>query len=290
MKPRMPEDLHRLSTRLLRDVSNMLGLEHGAPRPVLVNSIPKSGTNLLLNIVLAMPGTQYAGDLSLAAERDVPEDRLIFVKERILDLRSGRVYTGHIPYAIEIAEWLCEQGIKQLFIYRDPRDYTVSLYHYVMREAQPRHAYYEMFSNLGSDSERLLGAIRGIGQGQTKYRLSPSSVPNVRLIYEAYMGWITDKNTFALRYEDLVRGRAGQRSNKAASTVMDILWYLGVIRDTHDITLVDNILTEGMDPGKSHTFRRGGSGAWREEYTEQHIEAFRSVADDLLTELGYTWE
>jgi hypothetical protein len=220
----------------------------------------------------------------------MPEDRLVFVKERVLDLRSGRVYTGHVPYAIEIAEWLCKQRIKQLFIYRDPRDYTVSLYHYVMRKAQPRHAYYEMFSSLGNDSERLLGAICGIGQGQTKYRLSPSSVPNVRLVYEAYMGWVMDENTFAFRYEDLVGEEGGQRSDKAVSTVMDILRYLGMIRDTYGITLVDNILTEGMDPGKSLTFRRGGSGAWREEYTEQHIETFRSIADDLLTELGYTWE
>jgi hypothetical protein len=242
--------------------------------------------------VLAIPGTQYAGDVSLAAEKHIPADCLRLLEERITDLRHGRVYTGHIPYSTEVASWLHKHAIKHLFIYRDPRDYTVSLCHYVMKkhtmqEGSPRHAYHQMFSGLGSDTARLLGTIVGIGPGQTQYRLSSSSLPNVRLMYEAYLGWITDENTFALRYEDLV-GDAGQPSEKTAGTIMDILNYLDASCKTHDTALIDSILTRGMDPTKSRTFRRGGSGAWREEYTQQHLNAFQQIAGDLLVRLGYT--
>ena len=286
MTPRIPKNLYRLSTRLFRYVSNRIEREHQTDCltwPVLVNSVPKSGTHLLKNMVLTIPGARYVGDMTLAVEKHVSADRLRFVKKRICNLRSGCVYIGHIPYSREIAEWLNKQGIKQLFIYRDPRDVTVSMYHYIMREIQPRHAFYGMFSNLGNDSQRLLGAIRGIGEGQTEYRLSSTSLPNIRIMYEIWMDWIRDEHTFALCYEDLV-GKGGQQSHSAASTVIDMLQFLEVY---YDMQLIDAILTKGMDAKKSPNFRRGGSGAWREEYTAQHIKAFKEITGDLLIELGY---
>jgi len=55
-----------------------------------------------------------------------------------------------------------------------------------------------------------------------------------------------------------------------------------------DEQFLDGILVHGKDPGKSVTFRRGGSGGWTEEFTQTHIDAFQSVAGDLLERWGYT--
>lgn len=279
-------NVYRYVTGLRRDLfkkrdSSGIGI---LSSPVLVNSIPKSGTNLLKNIVFALPNAHFVKDMSLASNVDMPKERLFFMKKRIPDLSPGCIYTGHIPYSPAIAEWISRQGLKQVFIYRDPRDITVSLYHYIMKEKpkRKRHAYYEMYAGLGSDSERLLGSICGIGEGRTQYKLSPSSMPNIKIVFDAYEKWLSDENTFVVRYEDL----AGTDQNSMDVTEK-MLNFLDV---PFNKQLVENILALGKDTGKSRTFRRGGSGAWKEEYSETHIEAFRSISGDLLEKWGYSWE
>jgi hypothetical protein len=281
----MFNNLYRQLSRLGRNLtpkfdksSHELGM---LPSPVLVNSIPKSGTNLLMNIVFALPNARFVEDMSLASSVDKPEERLEFVRERIRDLSPGAVYTGHIPYSPAIADWILREGIQQVFIYRDPRDITVSGYHYIM-ERQPKHDYYELYASLKSDSERLLASICGIGEGRTKYKLSPSSIPNIKLVFDAYEQWLSDANTFSLSYEDLT-----EAEDNGMDVTEKMLHFLGV---PFDEALVEMILSRGKDPNRSLTFRRGGSGAWKDEYSERHIEAFQLMAGDLLETWGYTWE
>lgn len=253
------------------------------PPPILVNSIPKSGTNLLLNMVRSIPGTTLTGDVSLTLARCGPGHQLGYLKQVIKRPRPGNVFAGHVPYSARTADWLRSHSIRQVFICRDPRDYTVSLYHYIMREAIPRHAYYEMFSRLGSDANRLMGAIRGLGVGQARMEVSPVSMANVKLMYDAFEGWRHNPNTLAMKYEDLV-APTGRPRSESRSVVTRLLRHLGLQPDT---SLVDRLLTQGMDPSVSRTFRKGGSGHWREEYTPSHLNAFSEVAGDLLSKWGY---
>ena len=66
--------------------------------PILINSIPKSGTNLLKNIVLSIPGARPSIDLSLANETTNEKECLEYLREKINRFSPGHVYTGHIPY------------------------------------------------------------------------------------------------------------------------------------------------------------------------------------------------
>jgi hypothetical protein len=47
------------------------------------------------------------------------------------------------------------------------------------------------------------------------------------------------------------------------------------------------LLAEAIQPGKSHTFRLGKTGGWREHFTEEHKRLFKDVAGELLVRLGY---
>ena len=47
------------------------------------------------------------------------------------------------------------------------------------------------------------------------------------------------------------------------------------------------ILIRAIQPGKSHTFRSGKTGSWREYFTKEHKKLFLDVAGDLLIRLGY---
>jgi len=253
--------------------------------PILLNSIPKAGSSLLRAIVLAMPGAYWAGHIAATRELKTWRERLQRLQESLLDLRPGSVYAAHLPYAPEIAQWLHAQGMKQFFLYRDPRDITVSLRHFVMQQTPaPFHV---LFTRLGSDEERLMAVIRGIGRGQRAYEVSRTAYPSVRLDCEVYLDWMSDSESYALRYEDFVSSTPGQRADAAGATVAGMLAYLGLPGHTPDAPLIEAILSQGMDPARSYTFRRGSSGAWREEYTPEHLAAFRSVAGDLLERLGY---
>ncbi len=46
------------------------------------------------------------------------------------------------------------------------------------------------------------------------------------------------------------------------------------------------ILVEAIQPRKSHTFRSGKTGGWREHFTDEHKRLFKDVAGDLLGEAG----
>lgn len=256
----------------------------GPMYPILVNSIPKSGSNLLLNMIAAIPGTWYANEMYLAAEKHFPEDRLAFVQESISDISPGAIYAGHIPYSRNIAQWVEMQGIKQIFIYRDPRDVTVSAYHYVMN-TQPRHPYYATYAKMESDAERLMAFIQGVGEGRTQYRWSVTSMPNIRLMYEIFMDWLSTPNTLAVRFEDIIDD--ANSDNKAVLIVRRILEFLEM---PYSDRLITDILRIGRNPKSSPTFRKGVVGSWREEYTEQHIQAFNETAPGLLKQLGYRWE
>jgi hypothetical protein len=253
--------------------------------PVFVNSIPKAGTNLAKNIVMAVPGTYYLGSFNRTLELETPPEQLDDLKGKIFSLLPGRVYSGHIPYSREVASWFSKHAFRQIFVYRDPRDYAVSVYRFIMKDKQPRHPFYEMYANLGSDSERLMAVIRGLGEGVTHFKVSPSSIPNVKLMYEAMLGWMSVPGVLAVRYEDLIYADHNDMES-CINTVQNILQFLDV---TCDKEYAKAIYLKGSDPKKSHTFRQGREGGWREEYTEKHIEVFRQVSGDLLDRLGYQW-
>ena len=48
-----------------------------------------------------------------------------------------------------------------------------------------------------------------------------------------------------------------------------------------------SILVEAIQPKKSHTFRSGKTGGWKQHFTDEHKDLFKEVAGDLLVRLGY---
>jgi sulfotransferase 6B1 len=248
---------------------------------VLVNSIPKSGTNLLKNVITAIPNMAVREDVSMASQRHDPADRLEYIRGIIKKISPGCIYTGHIPYTEEIHSWIGKEGFRHIFLYRDPRDVTVSLYHYIMKERIPHHPYYEMYSGFGSDHERLMKCITGYGDGVREYRNSADAIPSIRLSYKVYEPWLRAPGVLAIKYEDLIGPGRMQ-------TIENILKFIGIPCQPE---LLGKINAEGFEPKKSHTYRKGASGGWRDEYTPEHIEAFRKIlSDEYLALWGYTWD
>lgn len=249
--------------------------------PILVNSIPKSGTHLLGNIIKSIPNTKYKGDVTSAETIENPDDRLIFLQSRMENLNPGSVYLGHVPYSENTAKWLSSNKIKHIFVYRDPRDVVVSMYHYISRNNYMKHRNFNIFENK-SPEEKLLITIKGYGEGMFRFVLNDNSLPSVRLFYSSYKDWLSYKNTHTCRFEDLT----------SSSTTIDleikkILYYLN-FNKINEIKMLPYIREIGINPDKSPTFRLGKSGDWKNVFTQKHISLFNEIFDkDLLHFYGY---
>jgi hypothetical protein len=173
----------------------------------------------------------------------------------------------------ENVEFLCQRDRVNYFIYRDPRDMLVSQVFFAtdMREEHAMHEYYNSLPDFG---ERLKVAITGIDHDGL-YMVS------VRQRYEGVFHWLEQPYVMCIRFEDLINHR-----DVTLNSMLDEVEKTGYKIPTPPERAL-SILVEAIQPRKSHTFRSGKTGGWREHFTEDHKKLFKEAAGDLLVRLGY---
>ena len=245
--------------------------------PVFGNSKPKSGSHLLLQILNGF--TQIMPYRYVDAEpiRTIKKDGGRRTENDILsDLKAipqGVIGWGYVEALPEHVTFLCQPGRVNYFIYRDPRDMLVSQVFFAtdMHEEHGMHEYYKSLPDFGA---RLKVAITGIDQDGMK-------MVSVKQRYEGVFQWLEQKNVMCLRFEDLVNNREATL-NVMLDEVEKTGYKIPMPREK-----VLPVLGETIQPKKSHTFRLGKTGGWRQHFTEEHRKLFRDVAGDLLVRLGY---
>ncbi len=277
-------DLNRRLTRLARPAGKTLLAVwrwkrlsfHEAP-PIFGNAKPKSGSHLLLQIL--------SGFCRIMPYRYVEADPIRTIRKEggrrtpqaiLADLRrtsSGILSWGYLDPTPENVAFLCRPGRGNYFLYRDPRDMLVSQVFFAtnMQEEHGMHAYYQSLPDFGA---RLKVAITGI-DADGLYMVS------VKQRYEGVFQWLEQKDVLCLRFEDLIHDREA-----ALNAMLDQVEQTGYRIPTPRPQALF-ILAQAIQPGKSHTFRSGKTGGWREYFTEEHKRLFKDVAGDLLVRLGY---
>jgi len=247
------------------------------------NSFPKSGTNLLEQI---LRGFKIIGPF-LATGRWIntyptyvnrsptgykrPAEDLL---RDIYSLLPGEIAVGHVHATPENTSALVRPGVVNYFLYRDPRDVVVSHAHWITnKDAKPRlHRYYtEVLDNL---EERITMSILGVPDDALEFT-------NIRARFEPYLGWLELDQVMSIRFEDLIHNREraiGQMINHLQAGG----YRLAVKREEAVAALM-----KCVDPAKSLTFREGKTGGWRKHFTDEHKALFKEVAGDLLIRLGY---
>lgn len=252
---------------------------HEAP-PIFGNSKPKSGSHLLLQILNGF--TQIMPYRYVAADpiRTIAKDGRRKTKEEVLgeleNLSSGVIGWGYVEATPENVAFLCKPDRVNYFIYRDPRDMLVSQVFFAtdMHEEHGMHEYYNSLPNFG---ERLKVAITGIDRDEL-YMVS------VKQRYESVFQWLDasrQKHVLCLRFEDLIDSR-----DATLNAMLDEVEKTGYKIPTPREKALP-VLVEAIQPRKSHTFRSGKTGGWREHFRAEHKKLFKDVAGDLLTQLGY---
>lgn len=244
---------------------------YGSRPPVICNSIPKSGTHLLLQIASAMPGARHWGNFIASTpsltlkERD--ED---FHLAKLRGVLPGEILGAHIYYSSGRAAAMRERNVCHLFIYRDPRDVVVSEAHY-LTEMNRWHRLHRELRSLPTFEDRLLLLIDGI----------EGVYPNIAERIKRYSPWIADPDTLAIRFERLM---GEERESSISAVVRHYLRHSDVT--ANEGQLVERAL-EHIAPMNSHTFRRAGIGEWQSAFTDRVRQRFEEVAGDMPELLGY---
>ncbi len=252
-------------------------LTFNAALPVFANSKPKSGSHLLLQVMAGftriMPYAYVEADPIRTITRTGERRAQAEILADLRDLPSGVIGWGYLEPTPENVAFLCRPDRVNYFIYRDPRDLLVSQVYFAtdMHEEHGMHAYYDSLPDFGA---RLKVAITGIDRGGLH-------MVSVKQRYESVFQWLEQKHVMCLRFEDLINNR-----NATLNAMLDEIEKTGYkIPASREKALA--VLVEAIRPKKSHTFRSGKTGGWKEHFTDEHKKLFKDLAGNLLVRLGY---
>lgn len=267
----------RPAGKTLQAVARWKRLSFDDAPPLFGNSKPKSGSHLLLQILNGftqiMPYKYVAVDpvrtITKAGRRKRKEDIL----RELQSVPRGAIGWGYVEPSPENVSFLCQPGRVNYFIYRDPRDLLVSQVFFAT-DMHEEHGMHEYYNSLPDFAERLKIAITGIDRDGLR-------MVSVKDRYEGVFQWLKQEQVMCIRFEDLIN-----RRDWMLNAMLDEVERTGYqIPTTRETAL--KVLTDAIQPKKSHTFRSGKTGGWRDHFTDEHKQLFKDVAGDLMVQLGY---
>ncbi|EIC23465.1 sulfotransferase domain-containing protein [Thiorhodovibrio frisius] len=272
--------------------------------PVLINSLPKSGTNLVakcLDIIGYSPVTESTTNKifslsssavlqkSIAAklrrvlwgarlqqgylvglDSPVEMSRKV-VQNRLLSMSGTTYCTGHLGYTDDILNLCLDNGIRPIVVIRDPRAVIASLVPFVMR--RERHILYKYYTSI-AEEDRYRAALKGVHRLNLNYQ-------SMSVRCNAIQGWVFHEDVLLVKFEDLIGSKGGGNDSDQIKTISDICAHIGITLDSFD-SVADKLFGEGK-----HTFRKGRIDSWKSEIPPRVIEEIESDLSDTLLAWGY---
>ncbi len=259
----------------------------------LINSLPKSGTNLLEKAVALMPGIRDSGIVldHMTGERlcrSFPSGAVTLpigvgwpmqVPRAALDQTLGKVghgqfLLGHVPFNPEMASLLSAHGMKTLLILRDPRDVALSLAKYL--PTRPKNKLHPYFAPL-SEEERITAALCGLRSDTGEQVLL-----GMRDAMESVLPWRAQAGNYTTFFERIIGPEGGGSREEQLGEISRVAQHLGARCSRREVEKIgDNLF------GGTRTFFKGMIGSWRDCFTPEHIRLAKESFGDLLVDLGY---
>ncbi len=245
--------------------------------PIFGNAKPKSGSHLLLQVLNGFCQIMPYRYVEADPIRTITKEGRRKQKEEVLDeltcIPRGVIGWGYVEATPENVSFLTRPGRVNYFIYRDPRDMLVSQVFFAT-DMHEEHGMHDFYKSLPDFDARLKVAITGIDENGLK-------MVNVKQRYEGVFAWLATPGVLCIRFEDLIEQR-----DATLNAMLDEVEKTGYKIPTSRQQAL-SVLAEAIQPKKSHTFRSGRTGGWRQHFTETHKKLFKEVAGDLLVRLGY---
>jgi sulfotransferase 6B1 len=227
---------------------------------VITSSIPKSGTYLLANCIEEL--TKKTSYNCVKTFYTVPNQELV-------SLTKKHFLITHLKHSPGHQKRLRNHKFKGIFIYRDPRDQLISLTFYT--KSKP-HKWLEVqhldFNGL------LMEFIRD--------GFSALGSHGINQFYRAFLPWKKVKDFYTVKFEDLIGPQGGGSQEAQLYAIQGIANHIGIKPSYNELERIAKKIF-----GNSPTFRKGEVGSWRKYFTQEHIQAFKETAGQLLIDLGY---
>ncbi|WP_302104713.1 sulfotransferase domain-containing protein [Polycladomyces zharkentensis] len=231
----------------------------------MVNSVPKSGTNLMIQLVLGIPGLRTAKFVNT---------------QNIHELHSmlpNELPAGHVMYSENIHLFLQKLGIRQIFVYRDFRDIVVSWAHFIINKhhAHPLYHFYDRYLNRRFE-DLVTHVIEGVQHPQCRY-------PGVYEEFRPIFPWREVPGILALRYEDLVRDQESRLHS--CRKILDYLYGNSINENIKNHVI--HLMMQNVKSEESWSYRRGAIGDWKTELNDRQKAVLKKQVGPLLVRWGY---
>jgi hypothetical protein len=247
--------------------------------------MPKGGTHLLTTLLDRLPQMRFSGaTATLSSYRTSPAREAGFVAadidwsalRRVLDrVPDGQYLMTHFPYCEGLADLLTEVGFRQVLIVRDPRDIVVSDAYYM--RTYPRHRHHKRFRAL-TLSEAIDLVITGF-----RNKDGTLGLESIGERARNYAAWRSTASMHVCTFESLIGRRGGGDDAVQVANVAAIAAHVGRPLTNDDA----KALARSLWSERSHTFRSGKSGGWRDVFSDEQVELFKAIAGGDLIALGY---
>ncbi len=267
-------------------------------KKAFVNSLPKSGTNLIGKCLELFDYKQLSGFGSSEVLADswkskvrrvlwrpsahgyiIGLDTPVEVSRRIIDKKlamasDGTFLFGHLGYTTDLLYRVQQMGFEPFVMLRDPRAVLNSFVHYVA--TNKLHVLHKEFLAM-SIEERYLAALHGFFDGT-------ASLQPMKVRCSALQPWIESESVQLLQFEKLV-GEKGGGSNEQQQQTLEVLCDTLAI----DRSGIERVMSELHGPGRP-TFRKGKIDSWEEETPAELHDVINEELSDILPAWGYTKE
>ena len=239
-------------------------------KPIVLVSIPKSGTNVLLKFFSQYPNYESVSPKFGYTSSDVDDIRL---GEFISKLQPGQVYWSHLTYSKHRLEIMKKYNIALVFLYRDPRDILCSMAHYYGTNSKSGNPYTVFLKEETSIQDKIRKLLIG---NSDKLTIGNDSIPAFSRYIKNYVGWLyEDEYVFNVSYEDIIHSKKRLKILiRLQAYIKGISWRI----------LINNYFF-GI-PKTTRTFRKGESGGYLKEFNEDLYNLYE-VDRDIYKEFEF---
>ena len=269
---------------------------------VFVNSIHKSGTNLVEKLIVLAGVTKSGKSLAMTSVLGRHETiknilrsnhlsassvsiglgipvsvSYLWLKRYFSSVKANMYLSGHAAYSEQLSYLLACEKIKSIQIYRDPRAVLASWARYVVEGDNHYLPLHRVLKEKSFD-DRLRFILHGGNVSDSLYYSS------FRELLQRSAGWIDDRNTIAVRFEDLVGAQGGGSDEIQRQTIESILKHIGYEYSQEDLDKLQKNLYGG-----THTFRSGRIDSWKDVIDDElnHLIIQKLKDCDVVKKLGY---
>lgn len=270
---------------------------------VFVNSLPKSGTNLVAKLTRlvnvqdsgkSIASSSVVGNYQFAKScmrldhfsgNNIPVGLEFPVSlgyawlDRYLKIANNQYLSGHAAFSEQLVHLLQKNGIKQIQVFRHPAAVLVSWAKFIAEDKNSWHPSHAHMVKMNLDDRCRFMLTGGLLEGGKYYQSSFTE------ILSRTDGWL-ESTALVVRYEDIVGAKGGGNDDAQRLVIKNVMQHMGMHAAENELDRLQDQLYGG-----THTFRSGQINSWQAEIGQDTLQLIQSNMDKCKysVALGYSF-